>query len=83
MNKSLALFGVLSGMVFFTPLSFAKDKTLKCGLTAQCKECRNAKKKEWEQKVHSHGSRIIDEESIERIWNKISQAGWLNANELE
>ena len=27
MNKSLALFGVLSGMVFFTPLSFAKDKT--------------------------------------------------------
>jgi len=27
MNKSLALFGVLSGMVFFTPLSFAKDET--------------------------------------------------------
>ena len=27
MNKSLALFGVLSGMVFFTHLSFAKDET--------------------------------------------------------
>ena len=51
-------------------INFAKDKTLKCGLTAQCKECRNAKKKEWEQnnkdKVQAY-SKKYRKDNLDRI----------------
>lgn len=51
-------------------ISFAKDKSLKCGLTAQCKQCRNLKKKEWEKenksKIQAY-TKKYRKENIERI----------------
>ena len=75
--------------------SFGKDSSLKSKLTAQCKECRNKKKKEWhqanKQKVYEYNKQYTEDNILSvrpknivrsALYYKNNKAGFLTNQKL-